>query len=95
MLKDNVLELWFICQQLPLEKKRQPSPNIINARCPICGDSKKNPNKRRFYLLYEPQLDKITAYCHNCGYVALRRKTHSPKPWDFGREFIIKFNFTQ
>ena len=70
MYDENVYLLWLICQQLPLEKKRQPSDYVINARCPVCGDSKKNPNKRRFYLLYEPTKNKITAYCHNCGYAA-------------------------
>ena len=35
----------------------------INARCPICGDSKRDSKKARFY--YNKKKDSF--YCHNCG----------------------------
>ena len=37
--------------------------NNWNFRCVICGDSKKNPNKKRGWIL----TDKKIYYCHNCG----------------------------
>jgi hypothetical protein len=37
--------------------------NNWNFRCVICGDSKKNPNKKRGWIL----TDKKLYYCHNCG----------------------------
>ena len=37
-------------------------------RCPICGDSKKNPNKRRGYIFTSPNADSLIYKCHNCGY---------------------------
>lgn len=37
-----------------------------NFRCPICGDSKRNKNKKRGYVLYDK--DKWVYICHNeCG----------------------------
>lgn len=35
-----------------------------NFRCPVCGDSKTNPNKARGYLL--ASTNKVKYYCHNC-----------------------------
>ena len=37
----------------------------FNAKCALCGDSKTNPRKRRFYLDYKNG-DPLW-YCHNCG----------------------------
>lgn len=37
--------------------------NKINARCFLCGDSKKNLQKKRFFYY----LDTCSAYCFNCG----------------------------
>lgn len=34
--------------------------------CPVCGDSKKNKFKTRFYFL--PDKNHYNVYCHNCGY---------------------------
>lgn len=37
-------------------------------RCPLCGDSQKDPNKARFYLKINLNDDShIVYYCHNCG----------------------------
>jgi len=37
-------------------------------RCPICGDSKKDQRKKRFYLLKERGRHPNAVKCHNCGY---------------------------
>jgi hypothetical protein len=37
-------------------------------RCPICGDSAKDSNKKRFYLLKERGKHPNAVKCHNCGY---------------------------
>lgn len=40
------------------------------ARCPICGDSAKDPYKRRFGIIYDPVKQDGKAHCFNCGYSA-------------------------
>ena len=37
-------------------------------RCPICGDSKRDGNKKRFYMLKERGRHPNAVKCHNCGY---------------------------
>lgn len=37
----------------------------FNARCPFCGDSKKNPNKKRFHLKFESE-EAVFFNCFNC-----------------------------
>jgi len=39
-----------------------------HGRCPICGDSKKDQHKKRFYLLKSRGRYPDTVKCHNCGY---------------------------
>lgn len=36
-------------------------------RCPFCGDSKKNPNKKRFHLDYYKTANEYTYTCYNGG----------------------------
>jgi len=50
-------------QLLKFEKKRK---DIWNCRCPICGDSKLNPYKKRFYIF--PHKGAYWTKCHNCAY---------------------------
>jgi hypothetical protein len=52
-----------ISSQLPLfEKKRN---DLWNSRCVLCGDSKKNPFKKRFFIyLHE---GAYWVKCHNCS----------------------------
>ncbi|MFA6089965.1 MAG: hypothetical protein WC755_08970 [Candidatus Woesearchaeota archaeon] len=45
-----------------------------NARCPICGDSKVNKTKKRFWVLDEHGKYPNMCVCFNCGY---------SKPFDF------------
>jgi hypothetical protein len=42
--------------------------NVWNARCPICGDSKKKLTKKRFYIYLNPEREHYSVKCHNCGY---------------------------
>lgn len=43
-------------------------------RCPICGDSKKDKNKKRLYLLRETGTKPTVVKCHNCGFVTTAEK---------------------
>lgn len=43
-------------------------PYKANLRCPVCGDSRKNKNKARGWLLEKPGEDSVIYYCHNCGF---------------------------
>lgn len=46
-----------------------PSRNLANFRCIMCGDSKKKESiKRGFIYLDKTKRDKYVYYCHNCGY---------------------------
>lgn len=49
-----------------LEKFAWKKNNLATCRCPVCGDSKKNKNKTRFFF-YE-QKGKFFVKCHNCAY---------------------------
>lgn len=48
-----------------LQKFKRVSDYSYNFRCPLCGDSKKNPNKARGYLIKDK--GKWYYYCHNCN----------------------------
>ena len=49
---------------LPLQGLTKKSDSIYIARCPICGDSKKDISKKRFYILFS----RKQTYCQNCHY---------------------------
>lgn len=49
-----------------LEGFKQVKRNLFNCRCPVCGDSKKDKTKKRFYF-YEKE-GKHLVSCHNCGF---------------------------
>lgn len=49
-----------------LEKFTWKKSNLAICRCPICGDSKKNKSKKRFYI-YDSK-GKYFVKCHNCQY---------------------------
>ena len=48
-----------------LLKFRRKSSNLYNFKCPLCGDSSKNPNKTRAFF-YEKK-GAMIFHCHNCG----------------------------
>ena len=49
-----------------LQKPKRRGQGYI-ARCPICGDSKKNPNLRRLNIDYYPRYDEWIYKCYNGG----------------------------
>ena len=55
----------LLAVQLERFSVKQNQPYLANFRCPICGDSAKNPNKRRGYLYSKP--GGLFYKCHNCG----------------------------
>lgn len=57
--------LGLLSTRLPLYTVKGSNPFLAVSRCPICGDSKKNPHKKRAY--YFQQKGKILMKCHNCG----------------------------
>jgi hypothetical protein len=61
----DVKYLGLLSPKLPLYCTKSSNPFLAASRCPICGDSKKNPLKKRAY--YFQQKDKIFMKCHNCG----------------------------
>jgi hypothetical protein len=48
-----------------LDKFAWQRATLANCRCPLCGDSKKNPNKKRGFF-YEREA-RYYYKCHNCG----------------------------
>lgn len=54
--------------KVPLWVIKNHSPFLGNGRCPICGDSKTNKSKKRFYIFEKG--DSLGCNCHNCGYSA-------------------------
>jgi len=46
------------------------NPFRANFRCPHCGDSKTNVNKRRGFFIESLKRDRLMMICHNCGYAA-------------------------
>lgn len=48
-----------------LDKFKRKSANLYNFRCPVCGDSQKNPNIARAYI-YEKKGSQMF-HCHNCS----------------------------
>ena len=48
-----------------LEKFKQMKDYLWNFRCPICGDSQRNKNKKRGFIFQIK--GKLRYKCHNCG----------------------------
>ena len=57
--------LGMLSAQLPLYSVKSSNPFKAVSRCPICGDSKKNPYKKRAH--YYQHKDIILMMCFNCG----------------------------
>lgn len=76
---------------LPLEgliKKRAG----YNFRCPVCGDSKISPKKKRGWILTGK--DHLVYYCFNCGYCASFRnflKEYFPDVFEIYQEKIRSY----
>lgn len=69
---------------LPRYKMVASSPMRLNARCPICGDSKKDEYKARFWYYYYENLPMV--HCYNCDHsAAFTRFLHEHDPDLFGK----------
>lgn len=64
MLYLDLKYLHFI--QHKLEGFVRKKDHVFLSRCPICGDSATNRNKKRFYLY--SWKNELRVRCHNCGY---------------------------
>jgi|ERR1019366_9368227 transcription elongation factor Elf1 len=51
--------------RLPLYKVKRSNPFLAEFRCPLCGDSATNKNKKRGFIFSEDRVFKFK--CHNCG----------------------------
>ena len=62
----------------------------FNARCPVCGDSKKSKTKKRLHINQSSQEDCFVICCHNChepdGRFSVFLKNQFP---DLHKEFVI------
>jgi hypothetical protein len=47
---------------------RRKDEKTLMGRCPICGDSKKDQSRTRFYLVRANSRYPDMVYCHNCFY---------------------------
>lgn len=65
MLWIDVKYAGLLSVQLELFSVKTNNPYLANFRCPICGDSRKNKNKKRGYL-YQKSAG-LFYKCHNCG----------------------------
>lgn len=63
---DKIEEITYI-HYLTLEGLKSFGEGFI-CRCPICGDSQKSKNKKRFYILNKRNEENLRVICHNCGY---------------------------
>lgn len=52
--------------QFRLEGFERKKDRLFVCRCPICGDSRTNKNKKRFYVY--AWKDELKVRCHNCDY---------------------------
>ena len=67
MISEYIVEKYIrLCNFDRLSPKQN---NKWNFRCTVCGDSKKDPNKRRGFILFDPMKFPVPVYkCYNCGY---------------------------
>lgn len=67
---------------------KKESPFLSIGRCSVCGDSKDNKLKRRFYFYQKD--DVINCVCHNCGYSGHIVKYMKLKEPYFYRQYVIE-----
>lgn len=65
MLWIDVKYAGLLSVQLENFSVKTNNPYLANFRCPVCGDSRKNKNKRRGYLYQKAA--GLFYKCHNCG----------------------------
>lgn len=54
--------------EMRVPKAEKKDSITLRGRCPVCGDSKRDRNKKRFYLLKGRGSYPHVVKCHNCGY---------------------------
>lgn len=50
-----------------LDRFKRLKPELYRFRCPLCGDSKKDKNKTRGFILPNKKRNGYIMKCHNCG----------------------------
>ena len=50
-----------------LERFKPRGRDAYNCKCPICGDSQRDKNRTRGYIVSSAKKQMTTFYCHNCG----------------------------
>lgn len=55
-----------VCHRFDRFKRASLSSEVYNCRCPVCGDSQRDPKKARFYF-YQKK-GSMNVICHKCGY---------------------------
>jgi hypothetical protein len=66
-MSDLLLDIQYINRLSGrLEQFTKIRKDVWNARCPICGDSKKKLHLKRFYIYLKD--GHYSVKCHNCGY---------------------------
>jgi hypothetical protein len=51
-----------------IKRSKRIDSSTYCGRCPVCGDSKKDGTKTRFFLMKAAGKYPCTVKCHNCGY---------------------------
>ena len=64
------------------------STDLGNCRCPICGDSKKDTSKKRFYFFVDKGCYFVK--CHNCQYTTAFSKFLQDSNDNLYREYIFE-----
>jgi len=67
---------------------KRDTPFLATQRCPICGDSKTNSRKTRFYFLQMD--DSIVVKCHNCDYSGSILKFLKAEFIDLYNEYVFE-----
>lgn len=88
-MSDITIDTTYIGQlSSRLEQFGKVRRNVWHCRCPICGDSKKNTFKKRFYIFMHEA--KYSVKCHNCGYTnSFSRFLEAQFP-ELYREYLIE-----
>lgn len=77
-----------------LDRFKEIGPDTWNFRCPVCGDSKENPNRARGYVYSKG--NRLVFHCHNCGHhsgvYGLLQHTNSQLAGEYAIEnFVNKY----
>jgi Zn ribbon nucleic-acid-binding protein len=71
-----------------LDKFSWKTKTLACARCPICGDSRRDKSKKRFYFFVEKGCYFVK--CHNCGYTTTFSKFLEEMDSNLYREYVFE-----